>query len=216
MTRPATEHLSTARRAVGVTEVTGLDLLTHRERDADRDAGRLAATLIEAGIGDLTIATHTAVLGERRHVALTVEAAGDPGVVWDILRERAAEAEASGTVTGVLQSGRFRGQPDLRLSLLSAVTAHRSGTSGRAVIYPGCRDLTGTLTVRDVLSRSAIDEVRVLAGRPPDHCVPVNTRDFVRPRWQRGLLVLDVQQAAKGVLVPFESPTPTPCCADHR
>ncbi|MET8827908.1 hypothetical protein ABZX40_19005 [Streptomyces sp. NPDC004610] len=87
---------------------------------------------------------------------------------------------------------------------------------GRAVLYPGATALTGTLTVAELLSGSAIDAVTVLGT--PDAPAPdtrLDTRGHVRPQWQDGRLVLIAQPAAGGVLVPFEHPDPTPCCADH-
>ncbi|MFD0318040.1 hypothetical protein [Streptomyces flavalbus] len=88
--------------------------------------------------------------------------------------------------------------------------------TGRAVRYPGSSALTGTLTVADLLTRSAITRVTVLgASGAPDPGTPVVTADHVRPQWQRGELVLTVQPARGGTLVPFEVPEPTPCCADH-
>ncbi|MER6154801.1 hypothetical protein ABT147_04560 [Streptomyces sp. NPDC001868] len=87
---------------------------------------------------------------------------------------------------------------------------------GRAVIYPGVTALTGTLTIADVLDRSAITRVTVLGtpGRPaPD--TPLVTQDHVRPHWHDGELVLTTMPAVGGTLVPFEVPEPTPCCADH-
>lgn len=87
---------------------------------------------------------------------------------------------------------------------------------GRAVIYPGVSALTGTLTVADVLSRSAIDRVTVLGtpGRPAPE-TPLMTAGHVRPQWLDGELVLTAMPAVGGTLVPFEVPEPTPCCADH-
>ncbi|MFJ9584090.1 hypothetical protein [Streptomyces acidicola] len=88
--------------------------------------------------------------------------------------------------------------------------------AGRAVLYPGVPSLTGTVTVGELLSRSAIDRVTVLggAGEPaPD--ARIVTRDHVRPLWTGGELVLTVMPAVGGTLVPFEVPDPTPCCADH-
>jgi hypothetical protein len=87
---------------------------------------------------------------------------------------------------------------------------------GRAVIYPGVASLTGTLTIAELLDRSAIDRVTVL-GAPgrPDPRTSMVTRDHVRPQWQDGALVLTAMPAAGGTLVPFEVPDPTPCCADH-
>ncbi|MGC5034791.1 hypothetical protein ACPXCS_08040 [Streptomyces sp. DT190] len=87
---------------------------------------------------------------------------------------------------------------------------------GRAVLYPGAASLTGTLTIADLLARSAIDRVTVLGTPdPPGPGTPLATRDHVRPQWQDGELVLTAMPAAGGTLVPFEVPDPTPCCADH-
>lgn len=96
------------------------------------------------------------------------------------------------------------------------VTAGAPDAAGRAVLYPGASALTGTVTVADLRDRSAISRVVVLgaAGEPaPEQ--PVVTRDHVRPQWQDGELVLTLMPAVGGVLVPFEVPDPTPCCADH-
>jgi hypothetical protein len=41
----------------------------------------------------------------------------------------------------------------------------------------------------------------------------VELRDHARPRSVDGESVLDAP--AGGTLVPFETPNPTPCCADH-
>ncbi len=87
---------------------------------------------------------------------------------------------------------------------------------GRAVVYPGVGLLNGTLTVGELLARSAIDRVTVL-GTPgqPDERQRLVTRDHVRPQWRGGELVLAAMPAVGGTLVPFEVPDPTPCCADH-
>ncbi|MFF5896647.1 hypothetical protein ACFY8O_12055 [Streptomyces argenteolus] len=88
--------------------------------------------------------------------------------------------------------------------------------AGRAVLYPGAGALTGTLTVAELVSRSAIRRVRVLGSAdPPDPATLLVTREFVRPHWSDGELVLAAMPAAGGTLVPFEVPDPTPCCADH-
>ncbi|MEU4610504.1 hypothetical protein [Streptomyces umbrinus] len=96
------------------------------------------------------------------------------------------------------------------------VTTGAPDEVGRAVVYPGSATLTGTLTIAELLSGSAIDRVTVLgsAGEPPPG-QGVVTRDHVRPQWQEGELVLTLMPAVGGVLVPFEVPDPTPCCADH-
>ncbi|WP_151475484.1 hypothetical protein [Streptomyces albicerus] len=96
------------------------------------------------------------------------------------------------------------------------VTTGAPDEVGRAVVYPGAASLTGTVTVAELLSSSAIDRVTVLGSpdQPPGD-QRVVTRDHVRPQWQDGELVLTLMPAAGGVLVPFEVPDPTPCCADH-
>jgi hypothetical protein len=96
------------------------------------------------------------------------------------------------------------------------VSAGAPDAVGRAVLYPGAGALTGTLTLTELLTRSAIDRVTVLGtpGEPAPDTLLV-TRDHVRPQWQDGRLVLAAMPAAGGTLVPFEDPDPTPCCADH-
>lgn len=82
--------------------------------------------------------------------------------------------------------------PVLRAPLAAVVAAHARRRGGRVATFPGDAALTGTVPA-----------------------TPLRTRDFLRPRWHAGELVLDVQPAAGGTLVPFETPHPTPCCADH-
>jgi hypothetical protein len=83
------------------------------------------------------------------------------------------------------------------------------------VHFPGVAALVGTLAVRDVLDRSAVDRVQVLTAAEAAPDAVVDTRGHVRPTWQGGQLVLLAQPAVGGTLVPYESPNPTPCCADH-
>ncbi|MFF9753063.1 hypothetical protein ACF1FC_09660 [Streptomyces sp. NPDC014344] len=97
-----------------------------------------------------------------------------------------------------------------------AVSAGLPDPSGRAVLYPGASRLTGTLTVGELLECSAIDRVTVLGSPlPPEPDARMVTRDYVRPQWQGGALVLAATPALGDTLVPFEAPDPTPCCADH-
>lgn len=105
--------------------------------------------------------------------------------------------------------------PDLRRAAQQAAVAHADRRSGRAVRYPGVDRLVGTLSVADLLARSAIERVRLLSGPDPAPQTPVRTRDFVRPHWVDGQLTLTLAPVAGGGLAPFEVPHPTPCCADH-
>jgi hypothetical protein len=97
----------------------------------------------------------------------------------------------------------------------AAAADHAAGRAGRAFRYPGLDGLTGTLTVADLLARSAIDAVTVIGGPPAGPDAAVDTRDFVRPQWQDGKLVLVATPAPGGRIAPFEVPNPTPCCAAH-
>ena len=100
-------------------------------------------------------------------------------------------------------------------ALRAAAEAAATGKFGRAVIFEGSDRLTGTLTVAEVLAISAIDRVEVLGSGPAPADAVLDTRDFVRPQFSAGELVLTTTPAAGGTLVPFESPDPTPCCANH-
>jgi hypothetical protein len=97
---------------------------------------------------------------------------------------------------------------------LAAAADHAAGRAGRAVIFPGVLALTGTLTLADLLSHSAIERVHVLGGTTPDPAPEtlVDTRDFVRPQWMDGRLTLVATPAPAGRIAPFEVPNPTPCC----
>jgi hypothetical protein len=86
---------------------------------------------------------------------------------------------------------------------------------GRAVIFPGCAELTGVLTVAEVLSRSAIDRIEILGGVAAEPGAQLDTGNFVRPQWRGDQLVLTVMPAVGNRLVPFETRNPTPCCAAH-
>lgn len=99
--------------------------------------------------------------------------------------------------------------------LTDTVAAHIARSSGRLVVFPGSADLVGTVTVGHAIAASAIDHIRILAVGDADSGAMLVTRNFVRPRWRAGHLVLELQPAAGGALVPFETANPTPCCADH-
>nr|WP_230416040.1 hypothetical protein [Micromonospora tarapacensis] len=105
--------------------------------------------------------------------------------------------------------------PELRAAAARAAGEHTARRSGRAVWYPGADRLVGTLTVGELLAAGAIERVVVLGGASAAPETPVHTRDFVRPQWQAGELVLVTMPHHRGGLAPFEVPDPTPCCADH-
>jgi hypothetical protein len=192
----------------------GLDLLTARERHADELAFACAAALQDRGGHQITVTTHHAALGEHRHVGLVVEVTGSSEeVVAETLSEVVA---ASGEAEHGLLVGRiYCGTIELRPVIEAMLGTHRWRTSGRVVVFPGSATVTGTTTVAQLLASTAIDRIQVLGHVQADPGTPLTTRDFVRPRWSDGDLVLHVQPAIGDTLVPFETPNPTPCCADH-
>lgn len=105
--------------------------------------------------------------------------------------------------------------PELDEAAAHAAAEHAARRSGRAVLYPGVERLVGTLTVGEVTALSAIERVTRLGGSPPEAETVLETRDFVRPHWQDGVLTLVTMPVAGGRVAPFEVPDPTPCCADH-
>ena len=198
-----------------VSLVAGLDLLTTRERHADELAQDLAAALTARGGTAVTVATHWARLEEFRHVAVSVECRGlDAGDFFTTLLEAAGD-QGDAERFGLIVDDLYAGSADVRDQVAGAVAAHRERASGRVVVFPGSRALTGTLSVGALLGTSAIEQVRILAAGDAELDTLLITRDFVRPRWVDGALVLDTQPAGGDTLVPFETPTPTPCCANH-
>lgn len=75
----------------------------------------------------------------------------------------------------------------------------------RLFVFPGRSNLSGTLSVGDLVLISAIDEVRRLTGGLPSPDELIDTRDFVRPRLHDHRLVLTVQPGERALL-PLEEP----------
>lgn len=207
--------MSPARRAAeGVPVTAVLDAQSSGERHVDRLAHACADALTRRGGAGVLVTTQPAALGELRHVALVVAVNGlDAAEVGEVL---AAVAGADGAgPRGLLVDGHASGDPDLEPVLRAVLAAHRSGAGGRAAVFPGQADVPASTTVGALLAGTATEEVRVLGGPEPEPGTPLHTRGFLRPRWVEGRLVLHVQPAVGGVLVPFETPDPTPCCAAH-
>ncbi|MCI3278731.1 hypothetical protein [Streptomyces cylindrosporus] len=198
----------------GVRSVIGVDAGTVSLREADHLVHRLAD---ELGLPAGTFAcTHLIREGERRGTAISFafEDSGEAEAAWRRL-VRLGEPEA-----GAVLGGRECGPAEAVRAAGTAAGEHAGRRGGRAVLYPGVEHLTGTVTLGELLSLTAIDEATVV-GRPstpgqgPDPRTPVHTRDHVRPEWRGGRLVLALVPAAGDTLAPFEVPNPTPCCADH-
>ncbi|MFF4775898.1 hypothetical protein ACFY05_23885 [Microtetraspora fusca] len=146
--------------------------------------------------------THFVRTGPLPHVACSVALEGDADL--SLLPEGVSAA-----------LGERRTGPDAEGAALAAAE-HAAGRSGRIVLFPGRDELTGTLAVGEILARSAVERVVVLAqAEEPDADTAVVTNDHVRPEWRDGVMTLVTMPASGGRLTPAEIPDPTPCCADH-
>jgi hypothetical protein len=191
-----------ARWVVGVDTPFGtLADVEHHLLDLGRRVGEL---------DDTTLCTHE-VRDERPHYALSVafEDRPEPAVVAALIDEFGP------TRVAVVQNGVDSNLDPSPPGAGHAIRQALARDGGRAVRFPGWRDVTGTLPIREVLAVSAITQIEVIGAAAGCPEVVIDTRDFVRPRWQDGELVLHVLPAGDGALAPFEVPNPTPCCAGH-
>ncbi|MCW2877980.1 MAG: hypothetical protein JWQ95_2080 [Sphaerisporangium sp.] len=131
-------------------------------------------------------------------------------------RQAAIDLAALPDNVGAVFGDSRTGPDDLAEGAALAAVEHAAGSGGRLVVFPGHAELTGTLSVAELLARSAIDDVVVLAqAEEPSPDTPVTTNDHIRPQWRDGRVVLLTMPARGGYLMPAEVPNPTPCCADH-
>ncbi|WP_181802824.1 hypothetical protein [Streptomyces shenzhenensis] len=200
--------MTSPHHASGVHSVIGVDAGTATPREADHLIHELRDRLtLPAGA---FACTHLFRTGERRGttISLTLPAV-DAATVWQELLTTLPAG------TGLVLGERSHGPAEAVGTARQAAAAPPS--TGRAVLYPGVERLTGTVTVADVLDRTAIEHLVVLgapAGELPG-TARVWTQNHVRPEWRAGILTLTLVPAAGGLLAPFEVPNPTPCCADH-
>jgi hypothetical protein len=176
-------------------DVVGIDAGSATVQDAEHLLTRLLGEVL--GRTESMVASTHFVRGDPPHVALSVS--GVDG------------AALTGTELGIAFGGEEFGPAELSSGAASAV-AERAAGSGRAFVYPGVDRLVGTRRVDEVLAESAIEEIQVMGGGVAEL---VHTRDFVRPEFVSGRLVLLTMPARGGGVVPFEVRDPTPCCADH-
>ncbi len=148
---------------------------------------------------------------------IALDVAADVATLLRAVREAlvAHGAAAAGVAVWSADTGAIHTSGDLAdvAGAVNALVARRDQTGGRAILFPGQDDLRGVLPIRDMLARSAITAVDSL-GIPVDPDTLVVTRDFVRPVYRDGRLVLALRPRADAMGC-FEQPDPTPCCAMH-
>ena len=181
---------------------------------------------LEQGWSDTVEAEHgalagAAVLGRPVASACTHVASGPDGVPRVVVTLELSDLDGRReTPPSVGQTAATRpSEPPFAqhsgVGYAAQVSAHAGRTGGRAFRFPGWEELTGVLTVAELVARSGIDEVAVVGGAPPAPDARVDTQGFVRPLYRGGRLVLHLRRAVGGGYVPFEQPDPIPCCTDH-
>ena len=196
----------------GAALVVGVDLEHLDERSADHELHRLVVGLPAGAVR--VAGTHWASSGGRPHVTLSLELVDVPAA--DAAERLTARLEQHVPRWSLAVGADAHGDAGLQDAAAAARDAHVTRRSGRVVHFPGVETLVGTLTVQELLDRSAVDRVRVLTAGDAAPDVRVVTRNHVRPTWVDGELVLLTQPAVGGTVVPFESPSPTACCADQE
>lgn len=194
--------------------IAGLDVAAAGELPAEHLLKQAIACLRQTGADQFTAATHRVTVYETPHVAMSISmfTGLDPARMMNMLSESLSINDGA---AGAVRIGEIGvGEPVLQASAGRAAAAHRDRSSGRVVHFPGSETLTGTVFVADALA-TLIDRVVALGGGHPEPDSLLVTRNFLRPRWDAGKLVLHVQQAAGGTWVPFETPNPTACCSIH-
>jgi hypothetical protein len=204
--------------------IAGVDLSVPSEPAAEDIVALLAGRLRDLGLGTgpgtglvgVTIGTHRVTVPDAvPRVALSISLPDglDVEAGWRLLLDALPGPNPSGRA--VCLADRRDGPAGLLEVAAQAVGQRQQRSGGRAVVFPGVEALVGTVTVQHVLDGTAINRLVALDGAPLESATKVVTRDFVRPRWSVGELVLHVQRAARDTVVPFEVPRPTPCCAEH-
>jgi hypothetical protein len=177
-------------------------------RDA-LEAEHVLHELLASVTGPVVACTHVVSGGDRPHLAVSMTGSAELDttpltheVGSAIIRPGAAEPVVAGP------SRLVRG------AYVAAVEA-ALGTAGRLVRFPGQDQARGVMTAAELRERCGIDQVEALGGIAVDDDSPIDTLDFIRPVRRNGQVVLLVQPAAGGVLIPFEVEHQQKCCADH-
>jgi hypothetical protein len=165
--------------------------------------------------------------GGPDHVATHVIARAIPGAAATVRFASATPKAAAGYAAGLYgalggtlvmlhqDDALVLGDPDAAPECARIAAGSRAGVSGRCLRFPGQDHLVGVLSVRAIISSSAIDQVRG-SGWPVQTDDLVDTRGFVRPVFEHGSLVLRVGPAAGGLLVPNETAEPHECCSGRH
>lgn len=164
--------------------------------------------------GPVVACTHVVSGGDRPHFAVSVT-----GADLSPLADQVGGGEVSGVGSAILEFGAAEpvvaGPSRLVRGAYVAAVESALVTAGRLVRFPGQENARGTLTAAELRDSCGIDQVEAIGGLPVDDDTLIDTRDFIRPIRRNGQVVLLVQPAVGGVLIPFEVEHQQKCCADH-
>jgi hypothetical protein len=171
----------------------------HRDRTALEHA--LWQAIADAGCPPpLVLCTHQVRTGEAHHAASMEFAAGTAPAATTSLLDA---LQKLGLATAGPAEGTVDGPEEYRAGAVAARAALLARANGRAVRFPGQELLRGRLTVAEALAAGGVDRIEPL-GTDISADTLVDTRDFVRPVFRAGALVLEVTPAAGGVVIPLE------------
>ncbi|QNE23026.1 hypothetical protein F1D05_19840 [Kribbella qitaiheensis] len=181
------------------------------------EAEHLLHELLGSMAGSVVACTHVVAAGDRPHLAISVTVPPDsPDGLAARVRAWSVERSAGAAITRPGASEpELSGPSRLVRGAYAAAVESALGTSGRLVRFPGAEHATGVLTAAELRDRCGIDQVEALGGLPVEDDTLIDTLDFIRPIRRDGQVVLLVQPAAGGVLIPFEVEHQQKCCADH-
>ncbi|ONI67934.1 hypothetical protein BWI15_33250 [Kribbella sp. ALI-6-A] len=157
--------------------------------------------------------THAITGGDTPHLAVSIAAATDE--LEAHVRRWCADHGAGSAFTrsGATAPDLAGPSPLVRGAYVAAVESALG--AGRLVRWPGCEHAYGVQTAAALRAKAGIDYVEALGGLPVTDDTVIDTRDFVRPVRREGQVILQVQPAAGGVLIPFEAEHQHKCCSDH-
>jgi hypothetical protein len=177
-----------------------------------------AGALASFSVGPVVACTHMVSSGEHPHVAVSIstpESRPDS----EFTEQLSKWASGRGAGSAISRPGSaeplLAGPSQLVRGAYVASVEAALGTAGRLVRFPGRENARGILQAIDLRKRCGIDLVEPLGGLPVSDDSLIDTLDFVRPIRRAGQVVLLVQPAAGGVLIPFEVEHQLKCCADH-
>jgi hypothetical protein len=193
--------------------IIAIDANSRDAVEAEHLLHELLGPLPSAVSAPVVACTHVVSGGDRPHLAVSISSTTD---LSDHVRAWCADRAVGSAITHPGASEPELAGPSelVRGAYLAAVECALS-TTGRLVRWPGRAQAQGILTAADLRDRCGIDDVEALGNLPVEDDSRIDTRNFIRPIRRAGRVVLQVQPAAGGVLIPFELEHQQSCCADH-